>query len=106
MKERNGREPIYYIAYFLFTVITVVFNYLAISGGDPSLPNHRKVNVGDWFTGSFFDWAGLVIFDAGILAIILGFLGVWSLSEEPNTTRWNFVWGAILVLGVALILLF
>ena len=57
------------LAVILLLILIVVDIYVTSGLGHPPVPRHLAVTMADYFTNSFFDWAGLVLFNA-IWAVI------------------------------------
>jgi hypothetical protein len=73
------------------------------NSGLSTVPAHRADTLAAAFTGSTYDWIGLVLFNVGILSLSIGLMGVYSVIMPPNSTWYNHVWWVALCGGLLLI---
>jgi hypothetical protein len=81
-------------------LITILFNVAVFS------PNTIDfADAAAKFEGKWYDWVGLVWFDACSILLSAAFLGAFETSENPNSTGKTIAFGVLWVIGLLIIYL-
>lgn len=98
-------------AYFITSIIILwimIFLdvYLVNAGAASTAPNSMSVNFAEYWTGSLFDWAGIICSNASAALLSYSLITKREVSEPAaGTTVWNWIWGVFMLAGLVFIYL-
>lgn len=91
------------VAAIILIVGLVFLDLYFKNAGLSTVEAHRADTLAAAFTGSIADWAGLILFNIGIIFLASGLAGLWSAIMPPNSVWINHVWWVALCGGLLLI---
>ncbi len=98
---KEKREKLYYIVAAGLAIIAIFIDvYLVRNGGEKLID---PVTLAEHFTGSIFDWIGIITFNLMCLMLALGLIGVWESQNEVGSNKWNYISFVIAIGSILLI---
>jgi len=95
------RENLYYVVAGGLVLIALFIDiYLANNAGAKVIDPE---NLAHHFSGSLFDWVGIILFNASLLSLAAGLAGVFELLEMPNSTKYNWIFFGVTVASLIMI---
>ena len=93
------------IQYIILAAVAVAFNWFTLSGlGAAPVAEYRAETIGQFFTGSGWDWAGFAGFNGLLLAYVITLVKGKSVDfNEVGSSGKNLIYAGLLAVAVLLI---
>lgn len=98
MNTSDKREPLYYIVGSVLIAFAIFLDVYFIKQAGSSHEDWLR----HFFKGSFFDWLGLVCYNAGLVGLGLGMFGKWEILTTYGASL-NRIWVIALAASIGLI---